>query len=57
MDEFITIPKTEYEQLIRESERCLVLERLAKSDNCFLKSDIKAILNIKNKQENKNETL
>ena len=47
----VTIPKTEYEELVRDSERIAIVKNLLKKDKYGLTGDLKVILNIEESED------
>ena len=47
----VTIPKTEYEELVRYSERLAIVKNLLKKDRYGLTGDLKVILNIEESED------
>lgn len=51
----VTVPKTEYEFLVRESERLAILENYVKNGKYTTFDDVKAILGISEKEGDQND--
>ena len=47
----VTIPKTEYEERVRDSERIAIVKNLLKKDKYGLTGDLKVILNIEESED------
>ena len=47
----VTIPKTEYEELVRDSERIAIVKNFLKKDRYGLTGDLKVILNIEESED------
>ena len=47
----VTIPKPEYEELVRDSERIAIVKNLLKKDRYGLTGDLKVILNIEESED------
>lgn len=47
----VTIPKPEYEELVRDSERIAIVKNLLKKDKYGLTGDLKVILNIEESED------
>lgn len=47
----VTIPKPEYEELVRDSERIAIVKNFLKKDRYGLTGDLKVILNIEESED------
>lgn len=50
----VTVPKLEYEELVRDSEKLGVIEALLQKNNYITTGDLQAILGIEKREEKKN---
>ena len=51
----VSVPKPEYEELIRESEQLAIIRRMMSRGKYFCQEDLKAILDIEESQEKEGE--
>lgn len=50
----VTVPKPEYEKLVRDSERLDIIEAMLKKNGYVSSGDVKIILGIEESEEKKN---
>ena len=53
----VHIPKDEYEELVRESEKLSIIKAMLEANNYIPSSDFKAIVGIKEKDGDSNESV
>ena len=53
----VTVPKPEYEELVRDSERLDIIEAMLKKNGYVSSGDVKIILGIEESEEKKNESV
>lgn len=53
----ITVPKSEYENLVRDSEKLGTIERLLRKNKYVAAGDLESILDIEEREENNSEPL
>lgn len=51
----VSVPKPEYEELIRESEQLAIIRRMMSRGKYFCQEDLKAILDVEEPQEKEGE--
>ena len=51
----VTIPKTEYEELVRDSEQLTTIRRMVSRGKYFCQEDLKVILDVEKSQEKAGE--
>ncbi len=53
----VTVPKPEYEKLVRDSEKLDVIEALLRKNNYITTGDLQAIFGIEEREEKKSESV
>lgn len=53
----VTVPKPEYEKLVRDSEKLGAIERLLRKNKYVAAGDLESILDIEESEENNSESL
>lgn len=51
----VSVPKSEYEELVRDSEQLAVIRRMVSRGKYFCQEDLKAVLDVEEPQEKEGE--